>query len=311
MALMDEDELIRMIEKVTPIVVNVSTIRLEETLFRTVPRSGVASGVILSSDGYIVTNYHVVRDAQEVNVIFTDGARATARLQGSASVRDIAVIKVDRRGLPAADFGDSDRLRVGQFVVALGNPFGLRGAPTATTGVVSALQRTIISEDLYLEDLIQTEAAINPGNSGGPLMDRHGKVIGINTAAIPFAQGLGFAIPGNTVVEFAQRILREGTIPTPWIGLAGVGIDEQQARELNLAPASGVLVVSEVQQSPAYQAGIRPGDIIQRVDGQDIREPRDLYRLVLQHRVGDTLIFEVVRDGVAGETAVTLVPSPS
>ncbi len=219
----DEQALVSAVKKATPATVNVATVyHTEENLFYIQPKRGVGSGVVLSADGFIVTNNHLVANAHEIIITLVDGQRFEARLIGTAAVRDIAVLRVNAHDLPVAEFADSDALQVGQLAIAVGNPFGLKGTPTVTVGVVSALDRSIISQEVLLESLIQTDAAINPGNSGGALVDSRGRIIGINTAVIPYAQGVGFAIPINTARTFADKIISEGTITVPWLGVLGL-----------------------------------------------------------------------------------------
>ncbi|MCL5264508.1 MAG: trypsin-like peptidase domain-containing protein [Chloroflexi bacterium] len=303
----EEKTIIDAVKKATPSTVNVATIsRAEEAAFQPMPRRGVGSGVILTPDGYIVTNNHLVRGAQEIRVTLTDGRKLQASLVGTAAVRDVAVIKLDARDLPAAEFADSDKLQVGQLAIAIGNPFGIKGAPTVTVGVVSALDRTIVSHEVFLEALIQTDAAINPGNSGGALVDSQARVIGINTAVIPYAQGVGFAIPVNTARAFAERIIREGTITAPWLGAYGFELDAAKARALNLPIDKGMLIAHVMRGSPAHHARLRPGDVIRTVDGRAIRSPKELYAFILQANVGDTVSLQVLRRGYTKSVDVTL-----
>ncbi len=298
MLVAEEQAIIAAVNKAKATTVNVATIRLaEEMFFQVQPKQGAGSGVIMTKDGYIITNNHLVSGSHEIHVTLTDGRRMEAHLVGTAAVRDIAVIKVDGHDLPAAEFADSDKLQVGQLAIAIGNPFGIKGAPTVTAGVVSALDRTIVSQQVLLESLIQTDAAINPGNSGGALVDSQGRVIGINTAVIPYAQGVGFAIPINTARAFAERIISEGTITAPWIGAFGIELDKEKARVLHAATDRGILVMQIIPHSPAYNAHLRPGDIIQVLDGVQIKSPKELYALILQKNVGDKVELHVLRRG--------------
>jgi serine protease Do len=194
----DEKVVLDIVERVTKSVVNISTVKLVHRMFyQTVPVEGMGSGTIIDPNGYILTNNHVVGGAEKIDVVLWNGEVLQGKLVTSCTVHDTAVVKVERKELPVAELGDSDKLRVGQRVYAIGNPFGLSGGPSVTSGVISAVSRTIDSQRGFLENLVQTDAAINPGNSGGPLVDLEGKVVAMNTAIIPFAQGIGFAIPIN------------------------------------------------------------------------------------------------------------------
>ena len=188
MSAYNEKAVLDILEKVSKSVVNISTIKLVQSMFyRAVPVKGMGSGTIIDPKGYILTNNHVIKGARKIAVTLWNGEVLEGKLVGACNIHDIAVVKVDKENLPAAELGDSDKLRVGQRVYAIGNPFGLAGGPTITSGVISAVNRTIESRGGLLENLVQTDAAINPGNSGGPLVDLEGKVVAINTAIIPFA----------------------------------------------------------------------------------------------------------------------------
>jgi len=195
----DEKVVLDILEKVSKSVVNISTVKLVQNIFyQTVPLAGMGSGTIIDPKGYVLTNNHVVGGAEKIAVTLWNGEVLEGNLLGSCAVHDTAVVRMKGGSLQAAELGDSDKLRVGQRVYAIGNPFGLAGGPTVTSGVISATNRTIESQRGLLENLVQTDAAINPGNSGGPLVDLEGKVVAISTAIIPYAQGIGFAIPINS-----------------------------------------------------------------------------------------------------------------
>jgi serine protease Do len=207
----DEKSVLDIIERVSKSVVNISTTKLVHNIFyQAVPVSGVGSGTIIDPTGLILTNNHVVGGAGKIRVTLWNNEVMEGKIVGSCAIHDIAVVKVNRGNLQAAELGDSDKLRVGQAVYAIGNPFGLTGGPSVTSGVISAINRTIESQRGILENLVQTDAAINPGNSGGPLVDLGGKVVAISTAIIPFAQGIGFAIPINDAKTCATGIVNEG-----------------------------------------------------------------------------------------------------
>jgi S1-C subfamily serine protease len=290
----DEKGVLDILEKVSKSVVNISTIKLVHYMFyQTVPVKGMGSGTIIDSSGYVLTNNHVVGGAEKINVTLWNGEILEGELVNSCTAHDIAVVKVNKESLTAAELGDSDKLRVGQRVYAIGNPFGLAGGPTVTSGVVSALNRTIDSQNEFLENLVQTDAAINPGNSGGPLVDVEGKVIAINTAIIPYAQGIGFAIPINSAKNCAGEAVT-GEKPTrPWLGIVGLSLTQDIARYYSLPIGEGVLVTKVVNGSPAYQSGIVDGDIILRMDGAPINSVEDLLEEIRQRRIGQKIKIAV------------------
>jgi serine protease Do len=299
------------IERVSKSVVNVNTLRhFRDVFFRPIPVKGMGSGTIISSDGYILTNSHVVRGAEHIVVTFFDGRALEGKLVGACPSVDIAVIKVEAEGLPAVEFGDPEKLKVGQPVFAIGNPFGLPGGPTVTSGVVSALSRTIHSESVMFDDLIQTDAAINPGNSGGPLIDEDGKVVAINTAVIPFAQGIGFAISINVALRCSEDIIKYGKVILPWLGITGISVNEAVARRYNLASTTGVLVVGVADESPADRAGISPGDIILRFGGRPVKTIEELRRNVMSRKVGDSVQVTVARGEERVDIETTLEEIP-
>jgi S1-C subfamily serine protease len=303
----DEEALLDILEKVSKSVVNISTIKLVHHIFyQVVPVKGMGSGTIIDPKGYILTNNHVVGGAEKISVTLWNGEILEGKLVGSCTVHDIAVVKVDRDALPSAELGDSDKLRVGQRVYAIGNPFGLAGGPTVTTGVVSAVNRTIESENEFLENLVQTDAAINPGNSGGPLVNLEGKVVAINTAIIPYAQGIGFAIPINSAKRCASEIITNGISTRPWLGIIGLSITEEMSRYYDLPVEHGVFVTRVVEGSPADNVGMAAGDIILRMDGTTIYTIEDLVRELHKKRVGDKVRIFAISEGLQRQFDVTL-----
>jgi S1-C subfamily serine protease len=265
--------------------------------YQAVPVKGMGSGTIIDPKGYILTNNHVAGGAEEIGVTLWNGEIIEGRLIGTCAVHDTAVVKVEKQGLIAAELGDSDKLRVGQRVYAIGNPFGLAGGPSVTSGVVSAVNRTIESERGLIENLVQTDAAINPGNSGGPLVDLEGKVIAINTAIIPYAQGIGFAIPVNSAKQCTGDMIKTGVFVRPWLGIVGLSITEEIANYYNLPVESGILVTKVAAHSPAEQAGIAGGDIILRIDSGAIDSIEDLLSEIHNRKIGDTVRIAVLRRG--------------
>jgi len=285
------------IERVSKSVVNVNTLKhLRDIYFRPIPMRGIGSGTIISSDGYILTNNHVIQGAERIAVTFFNGHMLEGEIAGVCPSMDIAVIKVEANGFPMVEIGDSDKLKVGQPVFAIGNPLGLPGGPTVTSGVVSALGRTIRSESGTIDDLIQTDAAINPGNSGGPLIDENGNVVAINTAIIPFAQGIGFAIPIKMAIRCSGDIIKHGRVLVPWLGINGVSINEMVAQHYNVPNVTGVLVVGVVDGSPADRAGISVGDVILKFGDKSVKTIEELRKDILSRKVGDSVRVTILRD---------------
>ncbi len=307
-----EKDVVASIEKVSPAVVSVATLRvIQESLFDAVPVRGMGSGVIFDSNGGILTNHHIVEDAERVEVVTPDGKKFRGEVLGSDAMSDIAVIQVDGEGLPAVKLGDSDRLVVGQIAIAIGNPYGFfLPGPTATVGVISALKRHIHIENHMYEDLIQTDASINPGNSGGPLVDSSGLVIGVNTANIPFAQGIGFAIPINTARRIAKEIIEHGHVLRPYLGISGLTMSRNIAESYDLPTDKGVLVVKVGAGSPAHKGGVSAGDIILEADSNPLKNWEDLQHTVQSKKVGETLELVIARDNDRGRTRIVLEEAP-
>jgi S1-C subfamily serine protease len=268
---------------------------------------GAGSGVIFTPDGYIVTNSHVVSAATDLEVTLTDGSTLGATLAGSDPATDLAVIRADGSGLPTARFGESSSLRVGQLVVAIGNPFGFQS--TVSAGVVSAIGRSLRSATgRLIEDIIQSDVALNPGNSGGPLVSTHGEVIGVNTAVIMGAQGICFAVASNTANFVLGELVRHGRVRRAFIGVAA----QQSAipRRLQIAAAltqaSAVMLASIETGSPADRAGLKAGDIVLAVDGQPVTGADDLIRILTGEKIGRAVEIELLRKGQ--RERITLTP---
>ena len=255
---------------------------------------GSGSGVIIDPEGHIITNNHVIGDATEVEVRFSDKSKLIAHVVGKDLDTDLAILKVTAdHPLPSARFGDSSDVRVGQWVLAVGNPFGLDR--TVTLGVVSGIGRENINLSRY-ENFIQTDASINPGNSGGPLFNLRGEVIGINTAIINFAQGIGFAIPSNMAKQVIQQLLTQGRVTRGWLGVGIQPLTAELARKFGVNEGDGVLINEVFEKDPAAEAGIKPGDILTRIDGTVIDTPNRLTRVVAGFLPGSTAKVEIVRD---------------
>jgi S1-C subfamily serine protease len=287
----------RAVEKVSPSVVNIEVHQSVRSRRRPEPqeRRG-GSGFIFTPDGLILTNSHVVHEANRIEVTVSDGRKLPARTIGDDPATDLAVIQVDGTGMVAAALGDSQALRVGQLVMAIGSPYGFQS--TVTAGVVSALGRSLRSySGRLIEDVIQTDASLNPGNSGGPLVASDGRVVGVNTATILPAQGICFAIGINTAKFVASRLLRDGRIRRSYIGVSAqtAPIHRRVVRYYDLLKETGVIVLSTEPQSPAQQAGLREGDVIIALDGQALAGVDDLHRVLSDVRAGGRLELTVIR----------------
>jgi S1-C subfamily serine protease len=285
---------------------------MHDQLFRVFPVEGVGSGVVIDEKGYILTNNHVIDDAERLKVTFADGKVLRGKVVGSDETTDLAVIKVESEDpLPAAPLGDSSALKAGQIVIAIGNPFGLTGGPAVTAGIVSSLKRSIQARSGVLE-LIQTDAAINPGNSGGPLVNTKGEVIAINTANMPYAQGIGFAVPINTAKAILKELVEKGKVSRPWIGIASVKVTPQLARHFGLPPSSaGALVAGVEPYSPADDAGLRRGDIIEEIDGSAVDDPSQVASHVKGKKPGNSIAVTVNRYGRQFHVGVEVDERPS
>jgi len=262
----------------------------------TAPGSG--SGFVISSDGYLVTNHHVIEDAEKINVLFSDGRSLRAELKGADASTDIAVLKIYDNNLKALSFADSDKLQAGQIAIAIGNPLGLQYSVTA--GVVSALGRTLRAKNgRLIDDIIQTDAALNPGNSGGPLVDSSGHVIGVNTATIPSAQGLCFAVSSNLSSYIAGKIIIEGKVRRAYIGIAGqlVNLTERMIAANKLQKRTGVYVFEKVADANIYNNELRVGDIIVEFDGRPVGSVDDMHKLFSHDVIGLKKQMGVLRNG--------------
>jgi serine protease Do len=281
---------------------------------------GLGSGFIIDKRGYVVTNEHVVHEAEEITVTLTDGTGVTGELIGSDPTYDLAVIKIPGSDdLPVCPLADSDKLLVGEWAVAIGNPFGFLlndTSPSVTAGVVSATRRDVKTDASSLgiyKDMIQTDAAINPGNSGGPLVNADGGVIGVNTFI--FTQGggslgIGFAIPINRVKRVVDEIITYGRVRSVWIGLLVDEITPYVARYRDIADAKGLLVSGVEGGSPADEAGVKRGDIIRMINGEGISNAREARRSLFGSQVGDTIILNIERDGKRKDFELLLVEAP-
>ncbi len=307
----DESPVLEVIEKVSKSVVNINTVRLLHDFYYQVhPIQGMGSGVIFDVKGYVLTNNHVIEGAEKIDVTLPSSEVLRGKRVGACVSDDIAVIKVDAKNLTAAELGNSDELRVGQTVFAIGNPFGLQGEPTVTKGVVSAVKRSIKSERGLIENLVQTDASINPGNSGGPLVDVKGRVVAINTAIVPFAQGIGFAIPVNHAKRCANEIITHGKVMRPWLGVSGLTVTPEIASYYNLPIDRGALVTEVWPDSPAGEAGMEKGDIIIGFGEKAVSSVDELVKEVQKKKIGERVRMLILRDGTRSIADVTLGTTP-
>ncbi len=258
--------------------------------------SSLGSGVIVSDKGYILTNHHVVEAADEIEVALADTRRTAARVVGSDPDTDLAVIKIDLKNLPAATFAQSEQARVGDIVLAIGNPFGV--GQTVTSGIISALRRSHLGINTF-ENFIQTDAAINPGNSGGALVDVNGNLLGINSAIYTRtggSQGIGFAIPSNLAKQVMDQIIETGAVTRGWVGIGVQNLTAELAESLKLPKVRGALITDVVNSSPADKAGIKPGDVLVGVEGKSVTDSDSTLNLISALRPGHNATLKVLRE---------------
>jgi len=317
-------------EKAADGVVNITSTALQmDFFFNPFPTQGSGSGSIIDTRGHILTNHHVVANAQKLEVTLADESKWPARLIGSDPDSDLAVIKIDapREKLKTLPMGDSKNLRIGQKVLAIGNPFGLER--TLTTGIISSLGRTIRSEaGTLMEDIIQTDAAINPGNSGGPLLNSEGEIIGINSAIISpsgGSVGIGFAIPVNAAKRIYPELIAKGYVTYPWIGATIQSLIPEVAKYLKLKIERGAMIAEVVKGGPADKAGLKGGsqkvqvgnmvvvvggDVVVKADQQEVKTNDELIRYIREKKPGDSIVFQLFRKGKAEDVRVVLGEKP-
>ncbi len=320
----EEQVNVNVYKKAMPAVVNIRSRALSFNFFYgMVPAEGQGSGFILDKEGHILTNYHVIADAQKLEVTLYNRKTVPAQIVGYDRQHDLAVIKVNQSGLSPATLGDSRSLQVGQKVFAIGNPFGLNG--TMTRGIVSSIRSVQGPNSTQIDEAIQTDAAINPGNSGGPLLNSHGEVIGINsmilTGGAEQSAGIGFAIPINTAKAILNDLVSYGRVRRPALGVAGLPIGPELAEQIGLPADYGILIQRVVPGGAADRAGLRAGteraylgnmpivlggDLIVAVDGKEVEDMRDLGRILNEHRAGDTVTLTIYRGKQRRDVRVTL-----
>jgi putative serine protease PepD len=326
----DEKNNISIYQKASLSVVNIiSTVITRDFFLNAIPRGGSGSGSVIDSKGYILTNNHVIKDAQKLEVTLADTSKWPAKLVGADPDSDLAVIKIDAPAskLKPLPWSDSQKLQVGQKALAIGNPFGL--GLTLTTGIISSLGRTIRSEvGTTIEDVIQTDASINPGNSGGPLLNSDGEMIGINTAIISptgGSIGIGFAIPVNTAKRIVPQLISKGYVSYPFVGATVQPLLPEIAKSLNLSVERGAMVVEITPGGPADKAGLKGGnrqvqvgnilvtvggDVITHVDQKEVKDAEELIKTVREKNIGDTVVLRILRDGKTQEVRLTLQERP-
>ncbi len=302
-----------MVEQVRAAVVSVVAIMAEATDTDD-EQTHSGSGVVIDGDGHILTNHHVIEDALTVSVTLDDGRKLDAELEGSDPLTDLALLRVDETDLPFIPFADPEGVRVGEWVIAIGNALTLAGGPSVTLGIVSALDRSLeLDDDKVLYDLIQTDAVINPGNSGGPLMNLAGEIVGINTAAIrgERVEGIGFAVGGETAIHVSNQLIEWGRVRWPWLGVIVSEMDAEMAEDRNMPVTGGILIRTVMEDGPAAAAGLLDDDVIMSMNGRPTANFRDFVILLrLKFNVDETVEVEVWRDGQTALFQVQLGERP-
>jgi len=299
------------VEQVEPSVVYISVEYVESSFFFQTVRTKTGSGVMLSPEGYIMTNNHVIEDARSVEVVLpNDPTTYEAEIVGMDPFTDLAVIKIEGRDFPSVRFADTSRLRIGDWVIAIGNALGLEGGPSVTVGIVSNLDRSVALGESRNYDIIQTDAAINQGNSGGPLVDLAGNVVGINTFIISTAENIGFAINASTASRVYDDVVRTGRVTNPYLGVRLQTMTPAVASSLDLARDRGVLVAFVESGSPSDIAGLEVNDVITRFQGQEVDDAAQVIKLLWHFRVGDNVAITYWRGAEQRDTTVTLAERP-
>jgi S1-C subfamily serine protease len=316
---MSEESIVNAVDKVSKSVVNIASVRMmQDQLFRVFPVQGVGSGIIIDDKGHILTNNHVIDGTDRLRVTLGDSKQVSAKVVGTDDETDLAVVRAEPLEINSNDavkfqpvnLGNSEELKVGQIVMAVGNPFGLTGGPTVTAGIISSLNRNVQFENGILE-LVQTDAAINPGNSGGPLINTKGEVVAINTAKIPYGQGIGFAVPINTVKSILNDLIENGHVTRPWLGISTVKLNPRIASFYRLPIVRGALIVNVEPYSPADNAGLRRGDIIEEIDGNKIESPSQISSYIRKKKmVNDRVTVIVNRYGRVYEVPFQMEAHP-
>ena len=300
-----------LVERVNPTVASIAVESVTRGVFFDFNDEGAGSGVVIRDDGYIVTNYHVVQNADEIAVSLPSGDNYTAKIVGQDLITDLAVIKVDtEEPLPTAKLVSSDTVDVGDWVVAVGNSLALKGGPTVTLGIISAKGRTIDTQHGVLYDMIQTDAAINDGNSGGPVVNMNGDVIGISTAIYRQAQGIGFAVSSTVAAPIIDSLIEHGRVVRPLIGLSGTDVTPANANRLNLPVDEGIIVTRMARDGPAARAGLQVGDVVIKMDGIPTPDMAKFLTRLWTYEVDDVVELEYISDGQFAIAEVHLAERP-
>jgi len=289
-------------DKAMPSVVGITTTTISTDNIFAIPTQseGVGTGVIVDSKGYILTNSHVVSDGQaaDVKVLFNDGSTTQGKVLWNDAKLDLAIVKVDKTGLTAAELGDSDNVRVGDIAIAIGNPLGLEFQKSVTQGIISGLDRSIQTEKETMTGLMQTDASINPGNSGGPLLNEKGQVVGINSAKVSSAEGIGFSIPINTAKPIIEQVIKSGNFEKVTLGIKGLDVTTfETATGTDLAADEGVYIAEVVQNTPAQKAGIQTGDVIVKIGDTETPTMTDLNKVLYKFKSGQSTKITLNRSG--------------
>ncbi len=299
-----------LVDDIEDAVVSISVEAVSRGMFVDFNDEGAGTGMVIRPDGYIVTNYHVIQGAHEIKINLWNGDVYDAAVVGYDRITDLAVLKIDAENLPTIKMGDSDVINVGDWVVALGNALALKGGPTVTLGIVSARDRTVSTERGELYGLIQTDAAINDGNSGGPLINLRGEVVGINTAILRRAQGIGFAVGSSAAQPIIDTLIEDGRVVRPLIGLTGADVTPARANQLGLTVREGIIVTRMTEDGPAHSAGIRPGNVITKLNAIPTPDMANFLSLLWTFDVGQQIQVEYITGGETHITTVTLVERP-
>lgn len=300
-----------LVHEIEPAVASIAVESVSRGMFFDFTDEGAGTGVVIRPDGYIVTNFHVIQGANDIKVNLPNGKTYDAQIVGRDIITDLAVLKIDEDNLTTITMGDSDNIHVGDWVVALGNALALKGGPTVTMGIVSARGRTISTERGDLYDLIQTDAAINDGNSGGPLINLQGEVIGINTAIIRRAQGIGFAISSTAAQPIIDSLIEHGRVVRPLIGLTGADVTPARANQLGLNVDEGIIVTRMTLDGPAHESGIRVGDVITKLNDIPTPDMAEFLTLLWTFDIGQEIQVEYIHENETYVTGVTLAERPS
>ena len=299
------------VEDVNPSIVSIAVEAVARGLFFDFTDEASGSGIVLRSDGYVLTNFHVIKGATKILVGLPDGRAYDATVVGRDLLTDLAVLKIDAEDLTVANFGDSDRLRAGDWVMAMGHALDLKGGPSVTLGIVSARGRTVDTVQGSLYDMIQTDAAINDGNSGGPLVNLDGRVIGVNTAMLRQAQGIGFAVSSEVAQRIAESLIDRGRVVRPLIGLTGRDMTQAMADEMGMDLPNGIVTTHMSGTGPAFKAGVRVGDVITHIDGVSTPDMATFLTILWTHDVGDEVEVQYLNSDGEKTASVKLVERPS